>query len=169
MDRYKNSQVGVIVECEDGYVFSSSSDYGVAQAFDNDGHQIERWQGNRDHFQNFLAAVRSGKREELNADVQVGHVSAALCHTANISHRLGEKRTASEIQAAVVGHDSLAEFTDRMLAHLRANEVDVDQPVVTLGPWLEFDPHSERFTNNSAANHFVRREDRKPFVVPTIT
>jgi hypothetical protein len=168
MDRYKNSQIGVIVECEDGYVFSSSSDYGVAQAFDKDGHEIEHWKGNSDHFQNFLAAVRSGKREDLNADVLVGHVSAALCHTANVSHRLGEKRTASEIQSAVAGNPALEEFVGGMLDHLRANEVDVDQPVVTLGPSLEIDPQSERFTNSSEANHFARREDRKPFVVPSI-
>jgi predicted dehydrogenase len=168
MDRYKNSQIGVIVECEDGYVFSSSSDYGVAQAFDNDGHEIEHWKGNSDHFQNFLAAVRSGKREDLNADVLVGHVSAALCHTANVSHRLGEKRTASEIRLAVAGNPALEEFVGNMLDHLRANEVDVDQPVVTLGPSLEIDPQTERFTNSSEANHFARREDRKPFVVPQI-
>ena len=31
------------------------------------------------HFQNFINAVRSRKREELNAEIQEGHLSAALC------------------------------------------------------------------------------------------
>src|SRR5437867_4454561 len=39
----------------------------------------------------FLQAVRSRKVEDLNADVEHGHYSAALCHLANISYRLGEK------------------------------------------------------------------------------
>jgi hypothetical protein len=30
------------------------------------------------------------------------------------------------------------------------------------------DPATERFTNNAKANELLRREDRKPFVVPEI-
>ena len=167
MDAFRDSQIGVIVECENGHVFSSSS-YMTVEAFGPDGEQIEQWRGGGDHFQNFLDALRSGKREDLNAEVLEGHLSSALCHTGNVSHRLGEKRTAAEIRETVAGNALLAELTDRLLAHLRANEVDVDSPTVTLGPWLELDPTSERFVNNEPANHFVRREDRKPFVVPQI-
>ena len=97
-----------------------------------------------------------------------GHLSSALCHTGNVSHRLGEKRTAAEIRESASGNALLAESTDRLLAHLKANDVDVDSPTVTLGPWLELDPTTERFVNNESANQFVRREDRKPFVVPQI-
>lgn len=42
-----------------------------------------------DHFANFIAALRSGKREDLNAEVEEGHLSSALCHLGNISYRLG--------------------------------------------------------------------------------
>ena len=42
------------------------------------------------HFGNFIAAVRSRKTEDLNADILEGRHSAALCHLANISYRLGE-------------------------------------------------------------------------------
>ena len=48
-----------------------------------------------------------------------------------------------------------------MFAHLRANEVDIDKPVVTVGAVLEMDPATEQFTNNAAANEMLRREDRK--------
>jgi len=35
--------------------------------------------------------VRSRKVSDLNADVEVGHCSAALCHIANISMRVGRR------------------------------------------------------------------------------
>ena len=41
------------------------------------------------HMANFLAAVRSRKHEDLHADVDIGRISADLCHLANISYRLG--------------------------------------------------------------------------------
>jgi predicted dehydrogenase len=41
------------------------------------------------HMANFLAAVRSRKYQDLNADVDIGRISADLCHLANISYRRG--------------------------------------------------------------------------------
>jgi predicted dehydrogenase len=41
------------------------------------------------HIANFLAAVRSRKYQDLHADVEIGRISADLCHLANISYRLG--------------------------------------------------------------------------------
>ncbi|UCG60079.1 MAG: Gfo/Idh/MocA family oxidoreductase [Phycisphaerales bacterium] len=48
-------------------------------------------QGKDTHFANFLAAVRSRKHEDLNADVLEAHYSAALCHMANIAMRVGRR------------------------------------------------------------------------------
>ncbi|HEY2909952.1 MAG TPA: Gfo/Idh/MocA family oxidoreductase, partial [Gemmataceae bacterium] len=42
------------------------------------------------HFGNFIDCVRSRKSENLNAEIAVGHISAGLCHLANISYRLGK-------------------------------------------------------------------------------
>jgi predicted dehydrogenase len=167
MDKYKGSQIGVIVECENGYVLSSSS-YETVEVFDPAGKQIEQFRGGGNHFQNFLSAVESGRREDLNAEVLEGHLSSALCHMANVSHRLGEKRTAAEIRSATAGNPLFAASVDRLLGHLAANEIDVDAATVTLGPLLDFDTETEQFSNNPSANHLVRREDRKPFVVPQI-
>ena len=41
------------------------------------------------HFENFIAGVRSRKREELNAEIEEGAMSCVLVHLANISYRLG--------------------------------------------------------------------------------
>jgi hypothetical protein len=40
---------------------------------------------------NFLAACRSRDYRTLHADVEIGAMSAALCHLANISYRVGRK------------------------------------------------------------------------------
>jgi predicted dehydrogenase len=41
------------------------------------------------HIANFLSAVRSRRYQDLHADVDVGRISADLCHLANISYRRG--------------------------------------------------------------------------------
>jgi predicted dehydrogenase len=167
MDSYRGSQIGVIVQCDNGYVVSTS-DYGRVRAFAPDGEEIESFRGGGDHFDNFLKAVRSRNRKDLNADILDGHLSSALCHTGNISHRIGEARTASEILSTVSQNGQLADAIERMFAHLKANGVNVEKPVVVAGAALEMDPSTERFTNNESANEMLRRQDRKPFVVPQI-
>ncbi len=51
---------------------------------------------------NFIAAVKSRKQTELAADVLEGHLSAALCHMANISYRTGRKLTFDPVTEAFV-------------------------------------------------------------------
>ena len=169
MDDYHGSRVGVVVHCEHGMVVAANN-YNEAKAFGPNGEEIKTFKGGTEeaHFQNFLKAVRSRKRNDLNADILDGHLSSGLCHTGTISHQLGEPRTAKEILASAGKHQRLQESLERMFAHLRANEVDIDKPAITAGAWLEMDPATERFTNNTKANELLRREDRKPFVVPEI-
>lgn len=45
------------------------------------------------HTANFIKAVRSRKVGDLNADVEVAHQSATLCHMANIAMRVGRRLT----------------------------------------------------------------------------
>ena len=40
-----------------------------------------------DHFQNWIAAVRSRKAEDLFAEIEEGHLSSTMCHLANIAYR----------------------------------------------------------------------------------
>ena len=39
------------------------------------------------HHRNFLDCIRSGERP--NADIEIGHLSASLCHLGNIATRVG--------------------------------------------------------------------------------
>jgi hypothetical protein len=167
MDDFRGSQIGVIVQCENGHVLCTSR-YDHVAAFDRDGKEIESFDGAGEHMANFLDAVRSRKRGDLYADVLEGHLSSALCHTGGISHQLGEPQPASDILAPIKDNALLHDSVERMFAHLRANEVDIDGPVVTQGVWLEMDPAKERFTNNDAANEMLRREDRPAFAVPQV-
>jgi predicted dehydrogenase len=61
--------------------------------FDQFVYRVERRLGapqrNDEHFRNFLAAVRSHKRDQLNAEIEEGAISTMLVHLANISYRLG--------------------------------------------------------------------------------
>jgi len=41
------------------------------------------------HFENFITAVRSRKKEDLTAEIEEGAMSCVLVHLANVSYRLG--------------------------------------------------------------------------------
>ena len=45
------------------------------------------------HMQNFLAACRSRKQEDLHDGIGIAYLSASMCHLANISYRVGRKLT----------------------------------------------------------------------------
>jgi hypothetical protein len=51
---------------------------------------------------------------------------------------------------------------------LDANEIDLRQTPIRMGPMLTFDPQHERFTGpfGEMANLFVSRNYREPYVVP---
>ncbi len=49
--------------------------------------------GGGGHVGNFINALRTGKRENLNCDIEEGYMSSALPHLANISYRLGRDLT----------------------------------------------------------------------------
>ena len=70
------------------------------------------------HFGNFIAAVRSRKAEDLNADILEGHYSASLCHLANISYRLGAEVPFNKASEAFGDDKDAVETLARMEEHL---------------------------------------------------
>jgi hypothetical protein len=165
MDQYRGQRgVGAVFECEGGYMVFPN--YTTAIVCDNDGKEINKFQGADNHYANFIKAVRSRKQSDLNADILEGHLSAAICHTGNISYQLGKVKSPDEIRDAVKNEKHVADALDRMEEHLAANNVDLKKTPAALGVVLNMDPKTERFTNNSAANQMLTREYRKPYVVP---
>jgi predicted dehydrogenase len=69
--------------------------------------------GEGNHFQNFIDAVRSRKVEDQNAPVLAGHLSAALCHLANISYRLRRSLTFDPEKEKFVGDDEANKLLTR--------------------------------------------------------
>jgi len=53
----------------------------------------EKREAGQTHFENFIECVRSRKSDGLNASMEDGHFSTALCHLGNISYRLGRSVT----------------------------------------------------------------------------
>ncbi len=166
MDNYRGSQIGVIVQCEKGHVVIPS--YTKAQAFDEQGELVASWDGGGDHYQNFLDAVARRDGSSLNGKIHDGHLSSGLCHTGGISHRVGTTAILDEIRERVAGQERLRDAVDRMAAHLRANDVPLDEERLTLGEWLEMDVTEEVFTNSDAANRLLTRDYRAGFRVPEV-
>jgi len=166
MDEFAGVRIGVVVHCEKGKLVIPS--YDSAQAYDEKGEEVKRWQGARDHFENFVTAVRSGKRTELAADIEEGHQSSALCHYANVSHALGKPASIEDLRAEVEVLVPLAEACERVITHLQANGVDLSKTPLTLGRRLRIDAAKESFVGDDEANRLLTRGYREPFVVPAV-
>jgi predicted dehydrogenase len=158
--------VGTIVYGTEGFVVFPNEDAGAATVYDNSGKAIRKFKGRGSHFANFTKAVRSRSQSDLNCPVLEGHFSAALCHLANISYRLGTPHPlgvpARELGDAIDLHDAFGRFEQ----HLADNAVRLRETSYALGPKLTFDPATETFGGDARANPMLTREYREPFVVP---
>lgn len=167
----EGNKIGVIWYGSDGYAVASS-DYSHSYVYDKDFNLVREFQGGGDHFGNFLDAVISREASDLNADVREGHLSAAISHLGNISYYMGEKNhvTVDEVSAALKDVQSLDDnqmTLTRTVKHLEQNGVDLQKYPLSLGPLLQFDPESEKFTNNADAQQYLSREYRKGFECPS--
>jgi predicted dehydrogenase len=164
MDQYKGAGIGVVVEFEGGTMVIP--DYSGARFIDKAGKEIKKFSGAKDHFANFIEAVRSRRPTDLKADILEGHISSALCHTGNVSYQLGRTMSSEEIRDEIRGNTDLEESLGRMEQHLAANGVKLDQTPLKLGPVLKMNPKTERFIGNRQADQLLTRNYRAPFVVP---
>ena len=167
MDHYKGVRFGMVIQCEHGYFAGGR---GGGWTYDNDGKRIKQFPGDggMGHQANFIEAMRSRKVSDLRADILEGHISATLCNMANISYRLGRRESIGQIKKAIDGNNVPAESFERMLTHLKANDVDITKEPLTIGPKLTFDAEKEKFVGRFSdwANMLLRRNYREPFVVP---
>jgi predicted dehydrogenase len=167
MDTYRGVNIGNVIDCEGGSIITTS--YFSAKAVDRDGKTIREFTGQDRHMANFIDVVRSRKTAALYGPIEEGHISSALCHLGNISHRLGHTST-GEVGEKTKSSALLAEAHGRMLEHLRANDVELARTPLTVGVPLLVDTRRERFTGPHAeqANELLTREYRAPFVVPSL-
>jgi predicted dehydrogenase len=162
----QGARVGVIVYGSNGYAAIPSYDGGTI--FDLAGNAVKSTGGGGDqhHFGNFLAAVRSRKAEELNADILDGHLSSALCHLGNISYRLGSPVPAGEAMSQLEGNTEALETYERFKTHLVENGLKIEELQVGFGRRLQVNAETESFVNDKEADGMLSREYREPYVVP---
>ncbi len=117
----------------------------------------------------FIAACREGKPEMANGNVLEAHYGCVLGHLMNNSYRLGEK-VPFNAKAGRFGDNTAAAEHFGKLHNIMADGVGVpeDGAKYVVGPWLTFDPKSEKHMgdNSAAANALLKDANRKGFEVP---
>jgi len=170
-DHYRGVRIGYVIEGEDATFVGAS---GGGWIHDREGKKVRQLSGGGDerHMENWIRAVRSRRPQDLEAPVAGAHLSSALCHLANISHRLGTARALADTRAELAPRADVAETLDRLASHLADNGVDLARERAVVGPALEVLPDEERFASQSAydagffANRLARGQYRAPYVVP---
>jgi predicted dehydrogenase len=166
-DFYKGmpSKIGNLWQGSDGYVVSSA--YNSGTAFDLKGNVVKQFKGGayQAHFANFVKAVRSRRPEDLNADINEGHLSSALCHLGNVSYRLGKEETFASVPKAIAGRKEFAETFEPFKDHLKDNGVKIDDVKLRVGAEVTLDPKTES-SSNADVTKLLTREYRKGFEVP---
>lgn len=161
MDEYHGVRIGAVVICEDGYIQNDA-------AYSHGGELIKTFTRKRTSTKhNFIEAVRSRKAETLYTDALQGHLSCGLVHMANTSYRVGKNRPPDEIRERAQCEAAFGDAFGRLMDHVRANKIPLDETPLKAGPLLSFDPETERYGGEFAdeANQHLSREYREPFVV----
>ncbi len=173
MDLYKKSSVGVVAQCENGYV--NVSENGAAVAYDNLGQKLETFEGadNKAHRKNWITALQT--RKVTHGLIEEGHYSSSLCHLANLSYLAGTEKSNAQLSEAVASDLAAKDAYNRTLEHLKANEVDLEATKPVVGPLLQVDAKREMLISkdqvvaDTANNHPLRkREGREGFKVPNM-
>ncbi len=171
-DPYKGEMVGNILHYEDGTVAPVKGlglRYFAKNGTSEKGEPLPTGKhANTNHFANFIAAVRSRKTDELNADILEGHYSAALCHLANISYRLGESVPFDPETKSLGDNKEAYETFARMEDHLaKGNHLCFDGLSCKLGRKLTVDAKCQRTSCGDAdANNLLTRAlSSKPFAL----
>lgn len=160
---HKTVTNGIIFEGSKGTVIYQA---GKASLCDTKGGVVHVFDGKQEnHYRNFINAVKKNDPSAAKGDPYEGHISSALCHVANISHRIGQVGTDEEILAALDkmdAPDKVKSFVGRARANLTNNAVDAQ---MTMGQLLEIDERN-LFLGNERAQQLLSRSYREPYVVP---
>lgn len=163
---YKGQSVGNVLHFEEGVV-AGNKFYPQGKG---DGEPVPKVASEKkiggDHFANFIECVRSRDGAKLHADIEVGHVSAGLCHLGNISYRLGKPSGYDAKLGKVTGSEFGTDALERMAQHLQDSGIKFEGKNLMVGRKLDFDAKTESFGTDKEANALLTRDYRKPFAVP---
>lgn len=141
-------------------------DYSSATVFDPDGNKVRQFSGGGSHHGNWIKAIKSRNRRDLNCDVAVGALSAQCCQLGNISLRLGGQVGIKEASNRFSADKEIAETLGRYGEHVAANGVPLDGTLMQVGKPLPLAPGKLAFAGDRDANAMLTREYRAGYVVP---
>jgi len=166
MSVYKKSRISNVFECEDGFI----SDNVV---YDVNGKMIRQFSGHgqENHLPAFIQAIQDQNPQSVPCSVEDGHISSALCHLGNISHRTGQSSEPDIILQTVKSSTLQSETLQRIFEHLTKNKIDLQKNKLILGPTLTFDSNLEKFIGAGAqpANALLKDNYREAWTVPEFT
>jgi predicted dehydrogenase len=173
-ETYHGIRNGVVVRCEGG----SYAGYVGGAFFDAKGREIRKvpGDGGATHFENFFAAMRSRRTEDLKAPIETGHGSTSLCHYGNISYRTGRPAGWKEVQAAFEPITDARAALEGLGQHLATRGIDPDRQRLTLGPWIELEKERDGIAGVAGgdpallakARSFLHEPQRPPYVIPEL-
>lgn len=118
----------------------------------------------------FIAACRAGNPAMANGNALDAHYGCVLGHLMNNSYRLGKKVPFNAKAGRFGDNKDAHEHFMKMHAIMRDGVgVPEDKAEYTVGPWLTFDPQTERHTGEyaSQANELLKDQNNPGFKVPS--
>ena len=161
---------GYIAYCEGGRL---EGQRGRAAAFDQDGKEIRRFSGgggDGPHQQNFIEALRARDPSLLKAPLDIGNDTTGWCHVANIMARAGQPYSHAAAKQVDDGAGLWHGLLDEMETLLTAHGIPMEGDSIRFTSLLTIDQETQTFVGEGAeaANGFLKREYRAPYVVPEI-
>jgi len=123
------------------------------------------------NFGAFIAACRAGDPNMANGNAPDAHYGCVLGHLINNSYRLG-KNAPFSLKSGQFGdnRDAVEHFTALHEVMNKGVGIKEGEAEYTAGPWLTFDPKTERHTGDHAdiANVLLKDPNNKGFEVPAL-
>jgi hypothetical protein len=111
--------------------------------------------------------VKSRRREDLNLEIEEGHLSSALAHLGNVSWTLGEVVEPGTRPSLAADDERVKHSLESFEAHLAANGVNFTETTLRLGRTLTIDPVTET-ADDAEADRLFTREYRKGYELPRV-
>ena len=123
------------------------------------------------NFGSFVNACRAGDPNMANGNAYDAHYGSVMGHLINNSYRLGTKQPFN-LQAGRFGDNTDAYEHFAKLHEIMSEGVGIpeDGEEYIVGPWLTFDPATERHVGEHAdeANALLKDENRPSFEIPSV-
>lgn len=120
----------------------------------------------------FITAIRANDPSMANGNVEDAHYGCVMGHLMNNSYRLGVKAPFSAKAGKFGDNEAAAEHFGKLHEVMRDGVgIPEDGAEYTVGPWLTFDPKTERHIGDHAdeANALLKDPNNEGYRVPTIS